>query len=137
LNNEWVNKQLEVPIQIIISQNPKYTYTSQKDTLLIYPQISKERALGERKQQVDYTCFDYAISKIYESAQGDSLKAFKGFVFFTAIDFNLYGRIFSGFYDKYSVRLDQPDKSTIVDGEGIFGSIYFDSTEILNVLPKP
>jgi hypothetical protein len=128
VNTEWKTKRMEVPIQINISQN-------RKDTSIIYPQRSNEYIPDRRKQIVDNANFKYTVSKIYESAKGDSLKLSKYYVWYASLDFNL-ARYLLGFSNQYSVRLDQPNLTSVINGGGVFGSLSVDSTALFNSFMK-
>jgi hypothetical protein len=125
----WINKQYEVPVKITIPDNLK-------DTLIEYPEISKERREKVDTLTVNYANFDYAMSKIKESAGSESLKSFKYCVVFTTLDYNLYDYYFKGFNDKYSIRLDVPDWTNVINGDGVFGMVSMDTIKISDMLSK-
>jgi hypothetical protein len=127
-NNEWLYKRMEVPIQINISDKTG-------DTTVIYPTQPKEKILTIDSIKVPYSNFAYTVSKINDAAGGDSIKSLSRFVYFTTVETNLYGYLFKGFTDKYSIRLDQPDWSNVLNGEGVFGIICTDSRYLYSDTP--
>jgi hypothetical protein len=54
-------------------------------------------------------------------------------LYVSSLDWNLtdYMQAVTGYDDPYTVRLDKPDWTNIVNGYGIFGSIHLDSNWFL------
>jgi hypothetical protein len=122
-----ISKRCEVPIGINING---------KDTSFTYPELDKVKRTSDDTVKISYDNFSYAMSKIKGSVAGDNLGEFKCFVVFTTIEANLLKYLFGGFNDSYTVRLDQPNWSNLIDGEGVFGAVSFDSIEVIDILPN-
>jgi hypothetical protein len=127
-NGIWLHKRMEVPVQISVSEKTG-------DTTIIYPTQPKEKKLTVDSIKVPYNNFAYTESKINEAAKGDSIKSLSRYIKFISVETNLYGYLFKGFTDKYSVRLDQPDWSNVLNGEGVFGIICVDSVYLYSDSP--
>jgi hypothetical protein len=125
INNIWTDKKMEVPVEMNISHDLK-------DTIIIYPSFMKPKYSELDSISIPNTNMTFTLSKVYASAEKENLRAIKCCLFFETPDLNLYAFLAHGFNDKYSVRLDQPDFTNILNGDGIFGIISLDSLEIFS-----
>jgi hypothetical protein len=123
-----ISKRYEVPIGFNISGDGK-------DTSLVFPELEKKLRTADDTVKIPNNHFIYAMSKLLESVAGNHLLEIKCFVVFTTIEANLVDYLFRGFNDNYSVRLDQPNWTNVVGGEGIFGAVSYDSIDVSTALP--
>lgn len=125
INGKLVSNQMEIPSQYSINGN---------DTIEIYPSIEKSD-ISENKSSETYIAFDaisYTKKKIMNRYNIGSSNIKKIRIYAFSYDWNLYEYITSyrGYSDPYSVRLDRPNYTNIIFGNGVFGAIRVDSVEI-------
>ncbi|HEY9186765.1 MAG TPA: hypothetical protein VIR55_02560 [Ignavibacteria bacterium] len=104
------------------------------DTTEIYPAVEKSDYSENKSIEViiGYNAIVYTKQKIINRYHIESKDIKKIKIFSFSYDWNLYEYIMSykGYSDPYSVRLDKPNYSNIIFGNGVFGAIRVDSTEI-------
>ena len=104
------------------------------DTTEIYPAVEKSDYSENKSIEViiGYNAIVYTKQKIINRYHIESKDIKKIKIFSFSYDWNLYEYIMSykGYSDPYSVRLDRPNYSNIIFGNGVFGAIRVDSTEI-------
>ena len=104
------------------------------DTTEIYPAVEKSDYSENKSIEViiGYNAIVYTKQKIIIRYHIESKDIKKIKIFSFSYDWNLYEYIMSykGYSDPYSVRLDRPNYSNIIFGNGVFGAIRVDSTEI-------
>lgn len=120
VGQNWEHRRLEVPSFGDSLMTPgQYGYP----TLTLRPGVSSfdvifrhDAYLGFLKEQI-------------EGPYGKSFKLTTATFVLTQVESNLYNyyKSVNGFQDPYSVRLDQPDFTTIVGGVGLFGAMVEDS----------
>jgi len=121
-----VEERIEVPAEF---------YISGKDTTEIYPSVQKSDITETATSSITYVRFDaitYIKSKLMHK-YGIANQDFGKLIFYAfSYDWNLFEYInsYSGFHDEFSVRLDKPNYTNIVWGNGVFGSIRVDSVEL-------
>jgi len=104
------------------------------DTTEIYPAVEKSDYSDNKSTEIfiGYDAIVYTKQKIINRYHIESKDIKKIKIFSFSYDWNLYEYIMSykGYSDPYSVRLDRPNYSNIIFGNGVFGAIRVDSTEI-------
>ena len=123
--NILVDDRIEVPSQI---------YIQGTDTTEIYPGLQKSD-ISDNTSSVSYVRFDaitYTKNKLISRYKVTRNNIGKIKIFAFSYDWNLYEYInsYSGYQDEYSVRLDKPNFTNVVWGNGIFGAIRVDSVEV-------
>lgn len=120
INNEWIIKKEELPFV--------WTTTIEGVDVLFFPDNGFQNDISflfKIPYQTVYDCYH----KILTYADKDDLIIMGGFIIFESYDINLpqYIETTNGFFDLYSVRLDQLSFSNINNGLGIFGGIRVDT----------
>jgi len=100
------------------------------DTTEIYPAVEKSDYSENKSIEViiGYNAIVYTKQKIINRYHIESKDIKKIKIFSFSYDWNLYEYIMSykGYSDPYSVRLDRPNYSNIIFGNGVFGAIRVD-----------
>jgi hypothetical protein len=113
---QWYTQKREVPIIVEISSDGK-------DTSEIFPSGVVGETSDDAKISYPFNNFYYTLRKIKDIAGSDSVKDFRCWFYIYSMDANLYNYLYKGSNVKYSVRLDQPDWSNIINGNGVFGAV--------------
>jgi hypothetical protein len=126
IDGRWYAKKREVPLIIDVSGNGI-------DTLEIFPSGIIGETSDETKITYPYENFYYALRKIKSIAGIDNVKDFKCWLYMYSMDGNLYNYLYKGSSIKYSIRLDQPDWSNIINGNGVFGAVTLGYFSLPNI----
>jgi hypothetical protein len=123
--NEIVMDRMEIPSHFSFSG---------KDTIEIYQGLQKSDFSDNIPSTIflRFNALTYTKQKIMNkfNISSSDIKLLKVFAF--SYDWNLYEYMssYGGYQDEYSVRLDKPNFSNVVLGNGIFGAIRVDSLEL-------
>jgi hypothetical protein len=115
--------RIEVPIRV--DTNEKNEIFAQYPTSL----IPVTDIGGMEKIFLSIGSLIYIRNLIKTKENTSDVFIYKGMLYITSLDWNLtdYLKTVKGYDDPYSVRLDRPDFTNIVNGYGVFGSIHLDS----------
>jgi hypothetical protein len=121
--NTLLNR-IEVPIKVDTNEK--------KEISVIYPTSFKQTTVigGTEEIFLSFGCLKYIKNFIKSKENASNVILYRGTMFIRSSDLNLsnYLRAVEGYDDPYSVRLDKPDWTNIVNGYGVFGSIRLDSS---------
>lgn len=124
-NGTTISDMMEIPSKFYVNGN---------DTTEIYPIVEKSDYTENKSVEVfiGYDAIVYTKQKVMNRYHIESKDIKKIKIFSFSYDWNLYEYIssYKGYSDPYSVRLDRPNYTNIIFGNGVFGAVRVDSTEI-------
>ncbi len=132
----YFNRPTERGMVLDRMEVPATFYVNGKDTVESYQIIQKSDITDKTEASVNirFDAITYTTQKImgkYKISNAD-ITGLKIFSF--SYDWNLFEYLssYGGYQDEYSVRLDKPNFSNVILGNGIFGTLRADSVEIKN-----
>jgi hypothetical protein len=123
IDNKWVRNKMEIPTTITLLNGRSFT------------QFPGPEFIEDQQQNVgviNETVNEYTKNKILPLSNPGDIRIIGCWFIIENYDINSanYIKAVNGFYDLYSIRLDQIGYTNITNGYGVFGAIRVDSLDI-------
>jgi hypothetical protein len=125
IDNAWILKWEEAPITILVGNGIE---------IMEYPGPNFVEESEKTIKITDKSTNDFINNKILPSAAKDDIRISRGCLIIENYEPNLanYLKSVNGYFDKFTIRLDQFGYSNINNGFGIFGAIMVDTIKIFS-----